>query len=477
MGTLRPLFVYSVSLALVLVLLGSEPAHAQRMRNTSMPTRPYPYPPLRPNFNPFNSGGGGLIGQGGFSGNQGFGSGQGGFSGDLPFMGGFGGGSLSFAGGGFGQPTIGFMGGIFGQLGQLGAGGGQLGVGGGLGQFGQLGVGGGFGQFGQLGTGGGQLGVGGGFGGGFGGGGTFAGSERGQGGGSGPAFGQLAENGSPGGGFGRRTVADLTGQGTPAAQTQPSAAYLAPAPAIVRASAFSTVAPTDRVLFSSESVQRLHPGFGPGYGRINYNRQTFAAEMTVLDGRGSVGVAVPLDNASAASGPGELGLGRTGVGDLTFNGKYVLWADPDGRGLLSGGLLVTAPINSLHLYKDNVFLQPYLGIAWTPCGPVFLQAFSSINVPTRSDFQPALFNDVQVGYTVYQNPDEEGLLRAVAPVLETHVTTPVGRGARGSDVVEVGGGVAVGLGCRSCFGLLLAAPVTGPRPYEYQVQSYLSLRY
>jgi len=87
-----------------------------------------------------------------------------------------------------------------------------------------------------------------------------------------------------------------------------------------------------------------------------------------------------------------------------------------------------------------------------------------------------LFNDVGVGYWLYRNNRPDSLISGIAPVTELHVNTPLNH--RGLDHFPIGfqdsvnftGGAYVYLH-KAVFGVAVGRPLTGPKPYDYEVNA------
>src|SRR5690606_3525110 len=113
----------------------------------------------------------------------------------------------------------------------------------------------------------------------------------------------------------------------------------------------------------------------------------------------------------------------------------------------------------------STLLQPWMGYIYNLDG-WFSQGFSSIVVPTDDDDVTILFNSVGVGCHLYRNPRDRWV-RALVPVVEVHVNTPLNhRDARGLDVffrdqVNMTGGMHV-VFPRSTLGVAMSSPLVGP---------------
>jgi hypothetical protein len=208
--------------------------------------------------------------------------------------------------------------------------------------------------------------------------------------------------------------------------------------------------------------------------RTDVHRQTLGLEKTFLDGNASLGARLPFIQSV-----GNSATDQAGVGDLTLISKYAFINDLDTGNVLSGGLAITIPTGLGFLpeffnFDVHSFLfQPWVGGIWQS-GNFFVQGFSSIVIPTDSEDFTLWLNDIGIGYMIYQSADPSRWIRYVCPMFETHVLTPLNQ--RGSlstpygapDIVNLTGGVSVGVGQRSFLNIGGVVPVTGPRPFGFE---------
>jgi hypothetical protein len=253
--------------------------------------------------------------------------------------------------------------------------------------------------------------------------------------------------------------------------------------------------PRDRVYFGFNYYNHVNDAvnrrLGADVSNIHVYRETFGLEKTLLDGDASIGLRLPLNTLSADSGIPGLGGSSTDWGDLTVILKYTLWQNPATGSLLSAGLAVTTPtgpdafagsgaITSFHYTT----LQPYAGYIWSG-ERWFLHGFWALDIPTNSEDVTLMYNDVGVGYFLYRDGWEGRGLTAIVPTFEVHVNTPLNhRGAfdftdpAGTpDWVELTTGVTFEFNQRSTFAVGFVTPVTGPRPYDFEVLAQLNVRF
>jgi hypothetical protein len=249
--------------------------------------------------------------------------------------------------------------------------------------------------------------------------------------------------------------------------------------------------PRDRVYFSFNYFDNLfgpaNRAVGSGLHNLRVYRESFGLEKTCLDGAVSVGLRLPLNSLSADPGTTAVPGSATDVGDLSVILKSVLWHSPDNARLVSGGLAVTAPTGPDSFAADGLrtlhetTLQPFVGFLCTR-GDFYFQGFTALDVPTDAHDVTLLFNDVGVGYFLYRADACDCILTTVAPTLEVHVLTPLNhRGgfdpAHTPDLVDCTAGVNFELAHKTRLAVGVATPLTGPRPYDFEVLVQLRCRF
>jgi hypothetical protein len=233
--------------------------------------------------------------------------------------------------------------------------------------------------------------------------------------------------------------------------------------------------PRDRVFGTYDYFNNLNGGFRtPGVIRSDLHREIIGFEKTFLDQRASVGLRLPFLQVT-----GDSVVEKSDIGDLAIILKYAFYLDRAKGNVLSGGLLVSAPTGANFLPTGSpdihpTQLQPFVGGIYTT-GDLYVQGFSSINVPTDSRDVTYLFNDLSVGYFLYRDNAADRLITAVTPTLEFHVNTPLNhRGSfvqpiPGLDIVDMTAGTWFTLHKRSLLGLGGVIPLTGPHPLDFQI--------
>lgn len=234
------------------------------------------------------------------------------------------------------------------------------------------------------------------------------------------------------------------------------------------------VLPMDRVFTTFNYYNNI-----TGPRRYLY-RETVGFEKTFFNENASIGLRLPFFQVGGDNDT----RGYQNVGDLTAIFKMVLWHRPD-VGAVTTGIAVTAPTGPLAsiVYPDgteihSTLLQPYVGYLWHR-NSFFVHGFSSVLIPTDSRDVTVAFNDVGVGYWWSQG---DGLLSAIVPTFEAHVSNPVNH-RRENDIPRFRDSVNLTAGSSFIFrrgsslGVAGAMPITGPRLFDFEVLANFNYRY
>jgi hypothetical protein len=213
------------------------------------------------------------------------------------------------------------------------------------------------------------------------------------------------------------------------------------------------------------------------------HRETLGLEQTIAEGAASLGFRIPFAQLT-----GSNGFDDTQFGDIDLIFKYAVYGDRRSGDVISTGMVLTLPTASKDIAiagqssLNPTILQPYLGYYFTS-GDFYLHGFSSVAVPTDSRDVTLLFNDIGVGYWMYRDNGGDSLLRAVVPTFETHINTPLShRGSNNLNPIGYQDVVDLSLGAhavfsRSVLGVAVVAPVTGPKPYDFEVIANLNFHW
>ncbi len=240
--------------------------------------------------------------------------------------------------------------------------------------------------------------------------------------------------------------------------------------------------PVDRVFVTGHYFNGVGRSlFASNVSYANVYREMIGFEKTFLQGNASVGMRLPYFQLT-----GDPGLNETRIGDVSVLLKYAFVNDRAMGDVFAGGLVVTAPTGpALHFPGQStvnpVILQPWFGDLWN-WKSLFVQGFLSVAVPTDAREAILFFKSVGVGYWLYRSDEPNRLLRAIVPDAELHLTSSLNH--QGLDSLPIGfpfildftGGFYVFLR-RAVLGVGVGAPLTGPKPYEYQVITNLNFRF
>src|SRR5688572_955846 len=213
---------------------------------------------------------------------------------------------------------------------------------------------------------------------------------------------------------------------------------------------------------------------------IDIHRHVIGFEKTLFSDRFSLGVRLPF--ATINESFQDDSQSETDFGDLNFTMKYAFYNDLKTGNLISGGLTVSAPTSTREREDQNqnqdrrdrgdqIYVQPYVGGIFNS-GRFYFQGFSSALIPTDDCGKSTLYNDLGVGYFMYQSPT--GCIRSVVPTLELHINTPL---ERGDTRVNATPGVHFQLLDRTWFTAGVAIPVTGPQRFDVEAITQLNFRF
>lgn len=251
--------------------------------------------------------------------------------------------------------------------------------------------------------------------------------------------------------------------------------------------------PQDRGYYSFNFFEDVNEDTNRRFQRPIKNMQVYrnllGVEKTFLGGQGSIGLRCPLNSLDADRRLPQTsqwtGVSDTAIGDLDVISKVILFEDEEVGTLVSGGLAVTAPTGPTQFagadyldgFNSTVF-QPYAAGIWNP-GRFYLQGFSGLDVPADSRDVTLMYNDVGIGYFLrYDGPNDRArFVTMIAPTFEVHVNTPLNHDdpfdildpAATADVVNLTYGVNIGIMDRGLLSIGIATPVTGPRPFDFEV--------
>jgi len=234
----------------------------------------------------------------------------------------------------------------------------------------------------------------------------------------------------------------------------------------------------------------------------NLDRAVFGLEKTFHDGQFSFEVRVPFANglnsvqvsdSTANNVATEFGNIAFALKALLHRGPYVSWSA--GLGMViptAEDSQVFGGFDELFLTVENeaFYLQPFLGMLWTPNDRLFGQFVTQLDFDTtgnRVNFvgtdqssgvirdQTLLFMDASFGYWLYRNQRSGGCITGVAPMLELHYTDTIEDSNRvgdsfgnalsnpnnRQDILNITGGCRFELFSRSYVTVAAVAPLKG----------------
>ena len=230
---------------------------------------------------------------------------------------------------------------------------------------------------------------------------------------------------------------------------------------------------------------------------VDLYRYVLGFEKTFLDDKVSVTKCIPFFTVDAQASEVGIALGQsninsTDLGNISAIFKGVLCEDKATGSLISAGATISLPTASSRLIDPGpgtvAYLEPFVGFILER-GDFFLQGFSSLTLPVARPESFLLFNDIGVGYFVYRNCNNYGLLRSIAPTFEVHVTDPLREPEptqnlfgildtfRIVNTVDLTLGTTVEFWNGSTLGVGVVTPVTGPKPFDFEIIAQFNYRF
>ena len=257
--------------------------------------------------------------------------------------------------------------------------------------------------------------------------------------------------------------------------------------------------PQDRVFYSfnyfADLNGQVNRALDSPVGNLRVYRHIFGFEKTFDEGRGSIGLRVPINTLTADSTISgnfrKLGGTSTATGDLTIFTKYILKQNVETGSLLSAGLSVTPTTGPDAFaganYLTNVHtttIQPFIGYVINR-GNFYIHGFAALDTPASTRDVTTVYNDAGLGYFLYRSNNPRQFLTAVAPTFEVHVNNPLTHRdafnpndpAATPDVVNLTYGINFEAYQSSVLTLGFVTPVTGPRPFDYEALVLLNIRF
>lgn len=271
-------------------------------------------------------------------------------------------------------------------------------------------------------------------------------------------------------------------------------AALVPSIRAIKISENQSPAPRDRMIYQFNFYEDVNGAINSRFlspiTDVKVYRHIFGFEKTFFDGMTSFGMRLPLNTVTADSPLRDVGRTETDLGNMEIFGKYVLLSDPVNGRLLSTGLSISPSTGPSRfagadylVALNNTTIQPFVGGIYRS-GRVFFQGFLSLEVPFNKNDVTMLYNDYAFGYFLYEAADPNRILSSVVPIVEVHVNTPLNhRGIRlddpagTPDFVNLTYGTSFQFGQRARLLGAFVTPVTGPRPFDFEVMAAFNLYY
>jgi hypothetical protein len=277
------------------------------------------------------------------------------------------------------------------------------------------------------------------------------------------------------------------------------ATSLAPSTRSFKISDNQSPMPQDRFYFTFNYFSNLNSvlnrRFQSSVDELRAYRYIFGVEKTFDEGRGSIGIQLPLDSLTAEStisGAFAKQAGSsTSLNNISIFSKYVLKSDPATGSLISAGLAVTpttgpdtfAGARYLNGVNDTT-VQPFIGYLWRR-DRFYLHGFLALDVPTSIRDVTMVYNDIGIGYYLYRNSNPYGFLMSLVPTFEVHVNDPLTHRdynnpqdiSGTADVVNFTYGLNAVIGQSSVLTFGVVTPVTNPRPFDYEIVTLINVRF
>jgi hypothetical protein len=215
--------------------------------------------------------------------------------------------------------------------------------------------------------------------------------------------------------------------------------------------------------------------------RLNAYVYIWGFEKTFDEGNGSIGIRLPLNSLTGSSNNNGIATPTsTALGNLDIFAKYILKRNVETGSLITAGFQITPPTATSRFAGapyvfglNTTYFQPFIAYLWRH-DRFFLQGFSGFDFPANNADVTLMFNDVGIGYFVFQNTDRSALVSAIAPMFEVHVNTPFNHRnpfnatdpAASPYVTNLTYGLNVLFRGRASLTAALVTPVTSPKPFD-----------
>ncbi len=254
--------------------------------------------------------------------------------------------------------------------------------------------------------------------------------------------------------------------------------------------------PQDRIFYNFNYYDNLNATVNSAQQtpvtNIKAYRNIWGLEKTFNEGKGSLGLRLPLNTVTADSTGNQFSTPTsTSLGDLSIFGKYILEENKETGSLISVGLSLTPPTGpqrfggAPYLYGLNtLYIQPFLGWIWNR-GRFYMQGFSAFDFPATTNDVSMMYNDVGMGYFLIRSEDPDAFISALAPTFELHVNSPLNHRdafsrfdiAGTPDAVNLTYGLNFGIRHTAVLTTALITPVASPKPFDFEWALLLNIYY
>jgi len=244
-----------------------------------------------------------------------------------------------------------------------------------------------------------------------------------------------------------------------------------------------TPRPVDRFYMSYNYFGDVNRSQMPSFAQgLNLQQQLFGFEKTFLDGDASFGMRLPYIQLNGMSE-----LQNNVVGDLSLRWKFAWINDPQTGNVFSTGMIMSLPTgNAQSILPDGtsspsaVLFQPWAGFIYN-FPRWYTQGFSSLAIPSDSRDPMIFFNSISAGYWLYRDNSPRSRLKAIVPVIELHLNTPLTNRSMDSaiffqDQFNLTTGIYTMLR-RMTIGVAVGTPLVGPKPYNVEAIGNLNFRF
>ncbi len=241
--------------------------------------------------------------------------------------------------------------------------------------------------------------------------------------------------------------------------------------------------PQDRVFFDFNFYSNVNSTVNTAQrspvNRLNAYTYLWGFEKTFDDGNGSIGMRLPLNSLTAQS-TSIAAPTSTALGNLDIFAKYILKQNRETGSLITAGFQITPQTATTrfagapYIYGLNTtYFQPFIAYLWRK-DRFYLQGFSGFDFPANNADVTLMYNDIGIGYFLYQNPDTSRFITAIAPTFEVHVNTPFNHRnpfntfdpAASTYVTNLTYGLNVLMYGRAQVTAALVTPVSSPKPFD-----------